>query len=851
MNIGVMSEDSNEDLLKAEVNQLKIRLGITLLMILSVLALNQWQFAAGPHFTAFDLLVVSACLEFLVILGIMFWIFRAQGARYSPPRVVFGQIFDFFNISLGFFCMGDQALLFYPIYLWVILGNGMRFGLKLLTSSAVLAMVGFSTVMILAPYWRDHIQVGVGFLIGLGVLPFYFGLLIKRINETRDLLINQEKSKVELLKQMDDLKTNFFANISHEFRTPIALTLGVLDAIEKDNLDPSRLQKQSEVMKRNQMRLLDLINQILDLEKMEKGKFTLKIQPLFDLNGFLNRRAEQFRAMAQRKNIDLKIDFDPKLSKEVLYTDASNLDKVIFNLLSNAFKFTNKGQVQIASRRGSNEIIISVSDTGTGIREDQIAYIFDRFRQATGSESKDYSGTGIGLALVQEIVNLHNGKIEVESVFGKGTTFRVHLPLGKSHFSPDLINETPFSEGNEMVGQHALIQEGLADTSGIEIHRSYNFEVEKNKDDSKKTVLFVDDNFDLREFMKDLLSTEFNLFLATNGEEGFEMASDIMPDLIISDLMMPKLDGIGFLRKIRHRRQFDETPFVILTAKSSDEFKFDALESGADDFLNKPFTRSEVQVRVRNLLKLRESSRRVRDDLRAARAIQFSLLPELPAQKDKAQIDVLYKPCADLSGDFFDFEMLGDSIYGYVADVTSHGTSSAQVTYIVKSIFKEAFSKYKDSISVSNLLADFARKYVDYNLDYGVGIQLFKLNLRDMNLSYSSTNAPSALMITNDESKQVRVNATAIIDAKMYRGNGFEFEETSVPMMHGSSFFCFTDGCLELPTAAGQFGERRLARELKTLYDRPDWKENLQQTFDSMLDGRHFEDDMTILRIQC
>ncbi len=768
-----------------------------------------------------------------------------KNIKPSIARILIGQTLDAILTSVVL-STGEIASIFFFTFLWIILGNGMRFGQRLLITCQILSLTAFGISIIFTPYWHEHIELALSYIVILILIPTYFGTLVSSLSKIRDELITKEKSQVDLLRQMDNLKTTFFANISHEFRTPIALTIGSLDMMERNTEEAAT---QIPIIKRNQNRLLQMINQILDLEKMEQGGSELKFFPMANCDQFLQRRAEQFQSMAVKKSLKFTVDIKTKLKSGELYLDPESFDKVIFNLLSNAFKFTAKGEIVLSAVVKDNKLMIAVRDSGMGIRSDQIAFIFDRFRQASGSESKDYAGTGIGLSLVQEIVKLHSGEIKVQSDYGKGTTFTVVLPLGKAHLSENQISPNVFSEGETSKQQVDTVNEGLSDTAGIAEHQKWNEKSAQNFDPKKKTILYVDDNYDLRNYIINLLCEKYNLLLSWDGVAALEVLQNHTPDLILSDLMMPKLDGAGLVKKIRLNPDLSEIPFVILTAKALEQTKFDLLEAGADDFLFKPFSREELLVRVRNLLILREKTTTALRELLEAKKIQRSLLPAQNIELDQASISVLYNPCDTLSGDFYDILVSNEFVLCYVADVTSHGTSAAQITYLIKSTLKSLFDE-NPLASVSHILEEFAKRYTDYNLDYGVGIQIFKFDSKSKILTFTNSNSPAALMSNNEGFKSLNLGVNPLIDAKFYNDSKGKFKEEQIKFKKDDCVFFFTDGCYELSPINGQiYDDRKFTRDLQKLVSAQDWREQIFKKLVDHQGSESFPDDITIMRL--
>ena len=418
-----------------------------------------------------------------------------------------------------------------------------------------------------------------------------------------------QNMRVAVLTEMDRLKTEFFANISHEFRTPITLTLGPLEQLlmgHHGEVSPA-IRDQLHVMLRNQERLLALINQILDLAKLEAGGMQLKAAPIPDVNRFVEERAEQFRPIAEQRGLEFLIALDPRLRSAEVFLDTEKYDRLVSNLLSNAVKFTKAGTIEIATALGEGAFRLTVNDTGVGIKSDQLPHIFDRFRQADGSASREFSGTGIGLALVKEIATLHGGAVSAHSEYGKGTTFQVTIPLGRGHLSPASIVEFSDEDLTAAKPSHVLvIDEGPADQADVV---TLNQATERTLDPSRPTVLYAEDNRDLRKYVRQLLAPHYNVFVAVDGRDALDKIRQYRPSLVISDQMMPHMSGRGLLRAIRAESGLRSTPVIFLTARAGSEARIESLDAGADDYLAKPFDEGELLARIRNLLRSREQER--------------------------------------------------------------------------------------------------------------------------------------------------------------------------------------------------------------------------------------------------
>jgi signal transduction histidine kinase/DNA-binding response OmpR family regulator/streptogramin lyase len=449
-------------------------------------------------------------------------------------------------------------------------------------------------IIIHPPFWRTW------WAYTLYALLFVTGLVLARREVVRrerlraDLKINQLES--DKLRELDSLKSHFFANISHEFRTPLTLIQGTVTKLEKEDAFPGR-QVDYRLIERNADRLLQLINQLLDLSKLEAGKLDLHPKP-GELTVFLKILAASFASLYQSKHIAYSYD----LPEEPLHVrfDADKLEKIVVNLLCNAYKFTPAGGEVTFSARVSEKdatyckVHLTISDSGIGIPAEQLPRVFDRFYQADASATRDYEGTGIGLALVKELVDLHGGIISVESSQEKGTTFFVRLPLG--------LTPAPTSREDELLpGPFTQKVNSLPDAQYEEDQALSGKKVQEQA----VQVLVVEDNTELRRFLTQNLLREYTVLEAENGLKGYEQAIRTIPDVIISDVMMPGLDGVSLCGKLKTDERTSHIPFILLTAKADVESRLQGLSTGADDYLTKPFNLEELQLRIRNLLESR------------------------------------------------------------------------------------------------------------------------------------------------------------------------------------------------------------------------------------------------------
>ncbi len=418
--------------------------------------------------------------------------------------------------------------------------------------------------------------------------------------------IEESKSKMEgtlkelkiaqaKLQELDQLKSRFFANISHEFRTPLTLVLGQINSVMSGDIDIKEKGK-LQVADRNARRLLTLINQLLDLSKLEAGSMDLKAEQQ-NIVSFLKSLFYSFESMAKSQKISMK--FSSEYESILVAFDPDKMEKIFYNLLSNAFKFVaSGGKIRVLLKVINSIIEIRVIDNGVGIPTDRLPHIFDRFYQVDGSATRKHEGTGIGLALTKELIELHKGNISVKSKEGEGSEFIIQLPLGDSKF-----------EKEELVKLHpeesSIANNFSAQEKDEEIHEP-DYSVSENNE----IVLIVEDNIDVRNYISELLKTEYKVIKASDGDEGIVNARDEIPDLIITDVMMPGMDGFQFSKQIRSDVKTSHIPIIMLTAKAGLDDKIEGLETGIDAYITKPFSAKELKVRVRNLIYQRKQLRK-------------------------------------------------------------------------------------------------------------------------------------------------------------------------------------------------------------------------------------------------
>ena len=451
------------------------------------------------------------------------------------------------------------------------------------------------------PFWRTWWAYSMYIFIVLGVFVFMRRYEMNRIKLKNDL--KQQQFEAHKLHEVDQIKSRFFANISHEFRTPLTIILGSMEKLRSKS-GKSSDDKEYNLVKKNASRLLQLINQLLELSKIESGNIKLEAAEN-DIVKFTKRVAASFSSLAHQKNLQLSFNGEEIESTNntipvPVYFDKKKLETVFYNLLSNAIKFTPKdGTINISVSKNIGFVQIRFENSGIEIPADKLSKIFDRFYQADDSGTRNFEGTGIGLSLVKEFVELHKGRIEVESK-NNLTAFTIYLLPGKNHLNKDEI-VTAVQEEDQIQLDETKPE--------IKIPASDIISEVEIKEANKTIILVVEDNPDLREMVKEHLQDKYFVIEAENGVKGFQAAEEKIPDLIISDIMMPEMDGYELCKKIKTNEKTNHIPVILLTAKAATEDKLEGLETGADDYLIKPFNEDELKIRVRNLITIRKQMR--------------------------------------------------------------------------------------------------------------------------------------------------------------------------------------------------------------------------------------------------
>lgn len=469
---------------------------------------------------------------------------------------------------------------------------------------------------VIVPIARQGQEQPAGFLVA-GINPYrpldsaysgFINLLTAQIAAglSNARVYEEERRRAEALAELDRAKTAFFSNVSHEFRTPLTLLLGPLDDMLSKAAAPlaSDTRERLALARRNGQRLLKLVNTLLDFSRIEAGRVQAAYEPV-DLSAYTSELVSVFRSAVERAGMRLIVDCSPL--PEAVFVDRDMWEKIVLNLVSNAFKYTLKGEITVSLRAKGGSAILSVQDSGSGIPETELPKIFNRFHRVEGASGRTHEGTGIGLALTHELVKLHGGTVRVDSALGKGSTFTVNIPLGKEHLPADRVGASRALVSTAL-GASAFVEEaqswlpGIKDMEGessplpAEIFYS---EIPPNEIiGARLTILLADDNGDMRNYVRRLLLPFYEVIGVADGDQALRAVHEHKPDLVLTDVMMPRMNGFELLKALRENPETASTPIILLSARAGEEARVEGLKSGADDYLIKPFSARELLARV-------------------------------------------------------------------------------------------------------------------------------------------------------------------------------------------------------------------------------------------------------------
>ncbi len=415
--------------------------------------------------------------------------------------------------------------------------------------------------------------------------------------------LEEAEARAAALAEIDRAKTVFFSNVSHEFRTPLTLMLGPLEDLASHAEFEPDVREQFAVMRRNGARLLRLVNTLLDFSRIEAGRAQARYEPV-DLAEYTRDLASVFGSAIERAGLRLIVDC-PEIGERV-YVDRGMWEKVVLNLVSNAFKFTLAGEIRVSLRRDAEHVAVIVADTGVGIPEAEIPKLFERFHRVAGVSGRSHEGSGIGLALVNELVKLHGGSVRAESELGKGSRLTVTIPLGRAHLPGEHVHES--ASDAVTANANLYVEEALQWVPVPENTAGAGPALLESSDASaaRERILVVDDSADMRDYIARLLGSRWRVDTASNGRAAVAAVARERPHLIVTDIMMPDLDGFGLIQALRRDPLTSDIPVLVLSARAGDEARMDGLRAGACDYLVKPFSGRELLARIEaQLLRVR------------------------------------------------------------------------------------------------------------------------------------------------------------------------------------------------------------------------------------------------------
>jgi signal transduction histidine kinase/CheY-like chemotaxis protein len=412
-------------------------------------------------------------------------------------------------------------------------------------------------------------------------------------------VLEETEARAAALAELDRAKTVFFSNVSHEFRTPLTLMLGPLEDLASHTEFEPDVREQLTIVRRNAVRLLRLVNTLLDFSRIEAGRAQARYEPV-DLAEYTRDLASMFASATDRAGLVLTVDCPP--IGQPAYVDRGMWEKVVLNLVSNAFKYTLAGEVRVSMRRDAAHVLLVVADTGVGIPAVEIPKLFERFHRVAGVSGRSHEGSGIGLALVSELVKLHGGTVRAESELGRGSRFTVSIPLGRAHLPGEHVQESV--SPSAIANANVYLEEAMQWVQATDPPADTWPALFESRDGSarREHILVADDSADMRDYIVRLLAPRWRVEAVSNGRAALAVVARERPDLIVTDLMMPELDGFGLLEALRRDPLTGDIPVLVLSARAGEEARLDGLKAGASDYLVKPFSGRELLARVEALL---------------------------------------------------------------------------------------------------------------------------------------------------------------------------------------------------------------------------------------------------------
>jgi two-component system sensor histidine kinase ChiS len=627
----------------------------------------------------------------------------------------------------------------------------------------------------------------------IGELAATFNNMAEIIEEK---IAELEKANIEL-QELDRLKDEFLANTSHELKTPVHGILGLTESL-LDGTFGELNEKSKHILSmiaKSSRRLASLVNDILDFSKLKNNDVDLSIRDL-DLSSVAEAVVTILRPLAKEKEIDL---LNKIPSGVFVKADESRLEQILINLVGNAIKFTHKGFVHLESSTSDDRIIVSIIDTGTGIPEEKQQKIFESFFQADGSETRGYSGIGLGLAITKKLVNLHGGELWFKTKVGEGTVFHFSIPVGKPQADSSYsINKT---------------RKNFYDTDSTPV-----INVPSRSLTGAKILVVDDEPINLQILLNQLSKNNYNVKVATNGKDALEaIEKNEEFDLILLDVMMPEISGFEVCKRIREKFSPHELPVVLLTAKNTREDIITGLSLGANDYITKPFDREELLARVKNYIALKKAAEEqkrfliLKQELEIAKSIQLTILPEKLPSIEKLTINAKYEPMMEIGGDFYDFIVLDEKRIGVlIADVTGHGVSAALIASMIKVALHMSY-KFADNPAM--MLTNLNSSLHDHIYGRFITALYIFINTEEMTLTFSNA-AHWPFYIHNRESNKITEHT--VRGRLIGLNSDGNFQNSTVRLNNHDRIIIFTDGIIEERNFEGNsLGETNLVEIIK------------------------------------
>ncbi|MGK5094007.1 SpoIIE family protein phosphatase [Deltaproteobacteria bacterium TL4] len=627
------------------------------------------------------------------------------------------------------------------------------------------------------------------------------GSTINLMADQLQILISRLEQSVIDLKKADKMKDEFLAKTSHELRTPLHGIIGLVESLQDGTKGPVSTEQlhDLQMIRQSGKRLAHLVNDILDLSKMKNHELSLQLKPV-DVKSVAQLSLNLSHFLIQQKSIQLINRIPDNLP--LVEADENRLQQIILNLTGNAIKFTPQGQVAIDAQKEDDSVRISVSDTGIGIAEDKLEQIFESFEQADGSVSRLYGGTGLGLTITKQLIELHGGKIEVQSQEGQGSTFSFRLPLAKNQ-------------------QRSVDVSGLSKIKESFLKKSENISIliKPNRDeDAVKSILVVDDEpVNLQILINHLSLHPFKIYTANNGQEALEKIEEHKPDLLLLDVMMPRMTGFEVCIKVREQYNATQLPIILLTAKNQVDDLLEGFDSGANDYLSKPFSKSELLARANTHIRLSEltlqmvEKSRMEAELRTAAAMQSVLFPKNNPHYLQLEIAGFNQSAEETGGDWYGFiTKLENHLYILIGDVTGHGVPAALITASVYGAvrliedFCQKSSRILSPCEINAILNDI----VSYTVPdaYYMTFYTVHIDLITGLMSYSDAGHGHALLVRN----QCRIPLVEEGGPMLGIMQAAEYSAASIQLKSGDAILLYTDGLDEMMNSkAEMFGTSR------------------------------------------